>query len=487
MKKLIFFISLFFISHFSFSQNVGIGTTFPHGSAALEVKDNSKGVLIPRMTSFQRASIANPAEGLMVYQTDETKGFWFFNGSSWVFQGMKNGSAPGEMMYWNGTEWITIAAGQQNQGLFFCNGAPTWGGCKPVVNTDAVTSITASSAVSGGSISDEGSSPITAKGVVWGFEPNPTIDLGTKTVNGTGPSTFSSNVTSLNGGTTYYIRAYATNNAGTSYGNELIFQTLTLASVTTNAATSITSTSATSGGTISSNGGNPVTERGIVWGTTTNLTVETSNKIISGSGNGSFVGNITGLTPFTNYFAKAYAITSAGTAYGNTIIVGTFPIGANYAGGIIAYVLKPGDAGYSNSATHGIIAAPSNQSNGAPWGCCCTYYGTSNYIGTGNQNTQLIVSRCNTPGIGARICNDLVLNGYSDWYLPSYEELLRMLINKNAIGNMVTDGVADAYMCSTEDNAINVPTINFACDYPTICQGQAGKGALIRVRAVRSF
>jgi len=74
---------LIFCSLFSYAQNIGIGTSTPHASAALEIKDSAKGILIPRMTMVQRNAIANPAEGLMVYQTDSTKGFWYFNGLSW--------------------------------------------------------------------------------------------------------------------------------------------------------------------------------------------------------------------------------------------------------------------------------------------------------------------------------------------------------------------------------------------------------------------
>ena len=82
----IFFSSLFFISCSlcSYSQNVGVGTNTPHASAALEVKDSSRGILIPRMTATQRTSIASPAEGLMVYQVDSAKGFWYWEGSSWI-------------------------------------------------------------------------------------------------------------------------------------------------------------------------------------------------------------------------------------------------------------------------------------------------------------------------------------------------------------------------------------------------------------------
>ena len=83
MKKIA--LSLLFSSAFTigFSQNIGVGTNTPHQSAALEIADSSKGILIPRMTMNQRMVIQNPAEGLMVYQTDSNIGFWYFDGTEW--------------------------------------------------------------------------------------------------------------------------------------------------------------------------------------------------------------------------------------------------------------------------------------------------------------------------------------------------------------------------------------------------------------------
>ena len=81
--KFLSFLFLIFSSLFSYSQNVGIGTSTPHASAALEIKDSTKGILIPRMTMAQRNAIANPAEGLMVYQTDSTYGFWYWGRGQW--------------------------------------------------------------------------------------------------------------------------------------------------------------------------------------------------------------------------------------------------------------------------------------------------------------------------------------------------------------------------------------------------------------------
>jgi hypothetical protein len=91
---------------------------------------------------------------------------------------------------------------------------------------------------------------------------------------------------------------------------------------------------------------------------------------------------------------------------------GKFYIGLSYAGGIIFY--------FDGTGQHRLISATTDQSSGAQWGCYgATIGGTSNAIGTGQANTTAIVNGCATAGIAARICNDLVLNGFSDWFLPS--------------------------------------------------------------------
>ena len=92
----------------------------------------------------------------------------------------------------------------------------------PELITTAVSGITISSAVSGGTITDDGGIPVVARGVCWSKSANPTV-ANSRTIDGTGPGTFSSRLTGLTVNTAYHIRAYATNAAGTSYGNELTF------------------------------------------------------------------------------------------------------------------------------------------------------------------------------------------------------------------------------------------------------------------------
>ncbi len=94
----------------------------------------------------------------------------------------------------------------------------------PEVTTDAASAITETSAISGGNVTSQGSSTISAAGVCWHTSPSPTT-LRPHTNEGAGTGGFSSNLTGLQMGTTYYVRAYATNSYGTAYGNEITFKT----------------------------------------------------------------------------------------------------------------------------------------------------------------------------------------------------------------------------------------------------------------------
>lgn len=96
----------------------------------------------------------------------------------------------------------------------------------PVLSTSEITNITATSAMCGGSITDEGSEIVLTRGVCWSTDNNPTLN-DSKTEDGSGDGVFESLITGLDMATTYYVRAYATSSAGTSYGNQLSFTTWT--------------------------------------------------------------------------------------------------------------------------------------------------------------------------------------------------------------------------------------------------------------------
>ena len=186
----------------------------------------------------------------------------------------------------------------------------------PELTTAAISEIGLTTAVSGGTVISDGGEAITAKGVCWSTSASPTI-ADSKTSDGTGIANFVSNIVGLSEGTTYYVRAYATNDVGTAYGNELTFTTnqVTGAVLTTTTATNITSTTATAGGNITDAGGGSIIARGICWGTAPNPSI-TGNKTTDGTGTGTFTGNLTGLTDGTTYYYRAYATNSSGTTYG---------------------------------------------------------------------------------------------------------------------------------------------------------------------------
>jgi hypothetical protein len=194
----------------------------------------------------------------------------------------------------------------------------------PTLTTTTATNITATTATTGGNITAQGGSPITARGVCWSTDILPTT-ANSKTTDGSGTGSFTATITGLAPNTLYHVRAYATNAAGTAYGNSMGFttsnNTAQLPTLTTTEATNITATTATTGGNITNDHGSPITARGVCWDTKFFPTIDNpQQRTINGSGTGSFTAT-PNLTPNTTYYVRAYATNAAGTAYGNQITV----------------------------------------------------------------------------------------------------------------------------------------------------------------------
>ena len=202
-------------------------------------------------------------------------------------------------------------------GLFLVSCNPK----EPVVKTQAVSEIAATSAIGGGDVVEDGRADVTERGVCWSIVENPTI-ADAHTSDGAGLGSFVSNITGLEPNTTYYLRAYATNSEGTSYGDQVNFMTLEemieLATVKTLLVTSITSTTAVAGGDVTADGGTEVTAKGVCWSTSQEPTIE-GEHTENGAGTGEFTAELSGLEQNTTYYVRAYATNKEGTAYGEEV------------------------------------------------------------------------------------------------------------------------------------------------------------------------
>jgi len=383
----------------------------------------------------------------------------------------------GQMQVYNGYEWTDLSGGPALiNGILF--------------NTISFTTITSSNASTTVSISSDGGTNITAKGIVWSTTLHPTISLATKTNDGSGITTYSSTTGTLSASTIYYIRAYATNTNGTVYGNELSFTTAgILPTLTTTAASTITINGLTTGGNISNDGGNIISYRGICWSTIANPTTN-DNKILNGTGSGTFTNTISGLNANTTYYARAFAINSSGTAYGNqiTITTSTLVAGTSYLGGKIAYIFVAADPGYITGETHGLIIMNHKmgmQSQFSGYNSVTgyfTYSNTSMSFGTGMANTLKLYNMSGNNA--AKNIYNLSYDGYSDWYIPSYAEWNKIATNWSRLG--LLDG---SFQCSSEADLNNSFFEVIYTQYSYLNTGitNSGKTSLYDIIGIRNF
>ena len=178
--------------------------------------------------------------------------------------------------------------------------------------------------------------------------------------------------------------------------------------------------------------------------------------------------------------------TSPGTGvvsdYDGPVEMPSLSIGDSYQGGKVSYIFQSGDPGYVEGETHGIIAASSDQSSGIEWGCYFIELSGADglLLGDGWGNTVDIINGCPNGDRAAEVCWNLSLNGYSDWYLPSYGELSILNQNRVLIGGF---SIGSTYWSSTEYTNTQSWDVEFG-GYG----GQSEKhNSSLRVRAIRNF
>ncbi len=307
----------------------------------------------------------------------------------------------------------------------------------PSVTTDPVVQTISTEATSGGNVTSDGGDAVTAYGVCWSTTTAPTTGDFT-TLDGSGIGTFISSITSLTPGTTYYVRAYATNGIGTAYGNEIIF-TPGEPIITTDPIYSLVGTLAEGGGTLVSDGGNAITDWGLCWSETANPTTSSSKvaeSMFLSQGSTNFYANMTGLTVGITYHVRAYATNSVATTYGNdvTFTATAATLGQTLGNGNLFGVVYFVDG----TGSHGLIAKY-NSVGDYDWGCSSSATGATGItVGDGKTNTTAILADialngCETiqgwgPGnLAPEVIN---LNYGPDWHLPSKGELDLLWTNK---------------------------------------------------------
>ena len=271
----------------------------------------------------------------------------------------------------------------------------------------------------------------------------------------TGGTTYTITGTSQLLSVPYALYAKSAGSVGSNTASALV-----LPSIVTNPVTGISSNGARLSGNITNTNGSNIMEKGFIYSAKSRVGITDT----SFSGKIFYKGNLTSgvfdssifvseyyvdsmgnyldtnsnyskrslLQPNTTYYVRAYAVTENNICvFGNEVAFKTLPVGQQGPGGGIVFF----DKGVFTNGWRYLECAPSDQSTGILWGCQNAFIsGTKANIGSGEFNTALIVAGCNDASFPAKICDNLILGGQVDWFLPSVNELSLMLFNLHTIG-----------------------------------------------------
>lgn len=273
----------------------------------------------------------------------------------------------------------------------------------PKVTTGEISNVQMQSAMVGGNVLSNGGHALVERGICYATHQSPSISDSRSTA-GAELGSFSCNLTNLQTNVTYYVRAYATNSIGTSYGAQKSFTPDGLPTVTTTEPTR-NGTTVTTGGNVVSDGGSPVTARGVCYGTTPYPDLSDAHShTTNGSGNGSYSATFTMASAGT-YYVRAYATNANGTAYGE-----------------------------QKTINHPYYDLPTFT------------FGGQTYRVAPPATTNMNWSNANT------YCNNLTLYGHTDWRLPTIDELIQMRVQRASIGGFGSDSWWSSTICDNSDH-----------------------------------
>jgi hypothetical protein len=186
---------------------------------------------------------------------------------------------------------------------------------------------------------------------------------------------------------------------------------------------------------VTNTGGAPIIQKGVVWSSSPNVTINSENKIISQSGDSAMQESIRGMALNKTYYVKAFATNSKGTSYSNEISF-KIPVDITWrdsTGLFIFYIFKEGDPGFVSGEIHGLMTSGAPVIAAGKFSCASsTLNGSSTAIGYGFSNTEKIINQgieCSSPvsiGKSLKNLNTTKFIKYSDWYIPSRDEFLKM-------------------------------------------------------------